>query len=160
MQIAYTESQAAAPYREMFAQQRTDLSSVLEKRNVPASKIQAVAESGYILWHEKVFPPGASGPAVEVVHDGFYGKKWGYGFIPLNEFLYCLEHLPPHKVNPGSAPSYTVGSLREAEDILNRPRHAIFKQPSRMCFRGQTKEYFATRPYGNPNKRDQLAASD
>jgi len=126
------------------------LVQALKTVNVEPQKIKAVIDSGYIL-----LPPSyiaQNHDNKKVVIDTFYNNKAPSSFIPFEQFVEYMngkEH--PIKYNPLR---FKVSSLAEARKILERPENKRYSEMTRLCFRGQTKEFFTHRAFPNPRIAD------
>lgn len=97
-----------------------------------------LAKSGYWSNDPASSPSSDSEPWIA---DSFYGSKLDLGLSSVSNFF----SPPSWKVAP---PEYEVSSLREIQEVLERPENACHL--GGMSFRGQTREYFTKRPYPNP----------
>jgi hypothetical protein len=140
-------SESPDSYRSQFSGFSNDLRRLLIQNNVDSELVTAVIESGYLL------VPGSFAGLYHIeklVSDGFYGGKYGYGLMPVDNFVEYIKTNSDHIHN--GHPTYHVKSLSEVLSILNTGRHRRFAE--RMAFRGQTKEYHVKRAFPHPVRRE------
>lgn len=126
-----------------FIDQQRLLREKLDAANLPAAVIDRAMASGYFAWGIRDFGPGDGRPAVM---DSYYGNKWS-GLMEMDEFVSYLRDGTVRRL-PSGVSTHTVRNLAEALTILGEPRQARFA--GRMCFRGQTTDYYIRRSLPNP----------
>jgi len=128
------EKRAAAFVREM------------EVRGINTATASEAAEAGYVV---------CSISGGNMVMDCHYGLKIS-GLFSLDEFAAFLSgEKTPAKV-PFGTPTYkNVRDLQELREIVNSPRHQHWIDRGLACFRGQTRDYWVSRPVPNPRICDE-----
>lgn len=85
------------------------------------------------------------------INDTAYGNKQNSGLFP---FARMHRILNGERDIRATFPTYEIGSLDELMAILHSNNHKHFFESGRMTFRGQTREYYMTRPFPNPVQAD------
>lgn len=135
------------PFTNLLLKGQRLLTQELHRRSFETSKIAGIVEAGY--YFQEVVNPHTGEPE-PCVCDSFYGSLWWRGKIPINAFCASLCAGKSQGARRWHPPVYTIGSLDEARSILTRPQHARYFESGQLCFRGQTKQYYARRSVPNP----------
>jgi hypothetical protein len=120
------------------------LKSELEERGIEKNTVRKTLDSGYVAWNcLKDFRTRETEPCIM---DCYYGSKFPSGIIDYDTFVDYLNGKKTFHLN--DIKKYKVKSMRDVIDFLALPEYNHFSK--RMCFRGQSKEYWMKRLIPNP----------
>jgi hypothetical protein len=119
----------------------------MEVRGVSSSVASEASEAGYV-----VLPIGSGWGSEHqlMVMDCHYGLKMS-GLFDLDEFAAFLGGEQTPEQAPCGTPTYeNARDLQDLQEIVDSPRHRQSIERGFTCFRGQTRDYWMSRPVPNP----------
>ena len=123
----------------MFSQESAEQTiDILQKEGVPTEIAEESVESGFFIYPE------------DRIYDSIYGGQLPTGKIPLEYFAtYLKEGSCKLSEVPFNPRRKKIKSLKEGLDFLKTWCPGWFEN-GKVCFRGQTREYFIDRKIKNP----------
>ncbi|WP_035192154.1 hypothetical protein, partial [Acidithiobacillus ferrivorans] len=131
----------------MLEEQAAEFVRDMEARGVSPAVAWEAAEAGYVVWP---IANGWGSTPRSMVMDCHYGLKMS-GLFELDEFAAFLNGEQTPAQSPIGTPTYkNVRDLKDLRDIAESPRHREAIEQGFTCFRGQTRDYWVSRPVPNP----------
>jgi hypothetical protein len=146
--------------RDYVALAAEEFRECLRRYGVDDVRSEQALTSGYSLRHN-IRRPGAAAPTT-CVWDTLYGDKELSALFEVEDFVEYLMASPGERKRLREARrrvkhghEHVVRSLAELRAMLKAPPHSEFVAEGAMCFRGQPREHYLTRPVPNPVLADE-----